>query len=263
VKTADEIAAELSKGLDARHIAQRQAFGNNGPKLSYIEAHHAIREANRIFGFDGWQRTTDSVTLVQSEQKPRQNGGDLWWIGYVAKCTIRVESKDWPMVVREGTGFGQGQDVDLGKAHESAIKEAESDAMKRALMTFGNPFGLALYDKAQEHVEKAPQAARSARPEPTAATADRWTAAELKTAMLEHGVKGQMFAPVFNLEPKELNAPRLMLEVAGWMTANPKKTLIDLMNLVISKQPFEEDLPEPTPADLTPRADTRMFEGVA
>jgi DNA repair and recombination protein RAD52 len=42
--------------------------------------------------------------------------------------------------------------VDLGQAHESAIKEAETDAMKRALMTFGNPFGLALYDKEQANV---------------------------------------------------------------------------------------------------------------
>ena len=31
-----------------------------------------------------------------------------------------------------------------GEAHESAIREAETDAMKRALSTFGNPFGLAL-----------------------------------------------------------------------------------------------------------------------
>lgn len=31
-------------------------------------------------------------------------------------------------------------------------KEAETDAMKRALMTFGNPFGLALYDKRQREV---------------------------------------------------------------------------------------------------------------
>ena len=45
--------------------------------------------------------------------------------------------------------------MDLGQAHESAIKEAETDAMKRALMTFGNPFGLALYDKQQRQVSSA------------------------------------------------------------------------------------------------------------
>ncbi len=40
----------------------------------------------------------------------------------------------------------------MGQAHESALKEAETDAMKRAFMTFGNPFGLALYDKTQANV---------------------------------------------------------------------------------------------------------------
>jgi hypothetical protein len=55
-------------------------------------------------------------------------------------------------LIREGCGAGHGIDTDLGQAHESALKEAETDAMKRALMTFGNPFGLALYDKQQREV---------------------------------------------------------------------------------------------------------------
>ena len=55
-------------------------------------------------------------------------------------------------MIREGCGAGHGIDTDLGQAHESALKEAETDAMKRALMTFGNPFGLALYDKQQREV---------------------------------------------------------------------------------------------------------------
>ena len=52
--------------------------------------------------------------------------------------------------------------MDLGQAHESAIKEAETDAMKRALMTFGNPFGLALYDKQQRDVTSSATAAPNA-----------------------------------------------------------------------------------------------------
>ena len=55
-------------------------------------------------------------------------------------------------LIREGSGAGHGIDVDLGLAHESALKEAETDAMKRALMTFGNPFGLALSAKQQRQV---------------------------------------------------------------------------------------------------------------
>jgi len=42
----------------------------------------------------------------------------------------------------------------LGEAHESALKEAETDATKRALVTFGNLFGLALYDKQQLGVRR-------------------------------------------------------------------------------------------------------------
>jgi len=33
-------------------------------------------------------------------------------------------------LIREGSGAGYGIDVDLGQAHESAIKEAETDAME-------------------------------------------------------------------------------------------------------------------------------------
>jgi len=57
-----------------------------------------------------------------------------------------------------------------GEAHESAIKEAETDAMKRALSTFGNPFGLALYDREQQNVrgrrKKAPKSARNSQDKP-------------------------------------------------------------------------------------------------
>ena len=39
------------------------------------------------------------------------------------------------------------QGCNPGEAHELALKGAETDATKRALATFGNPFGLALYDR--------------------------------------------------------------------------------------------------------------------
>ena len=48
-----------------------------------------------------------------------------------------------------------------GEAHELALKGAETDATKRALATFGNSFGLALYDREQAGVRKARGAATS------------------------------------------------------------------------------------------------------
>lgn len=147
--------ASLSAPLSRDHIKKREQAGR---KLSYIEGWHAINEANRIFGFDAWDRETVEMRLVvERETKIGQAGRNGWRVGYVAKVRVRVLTGDMDadgtrLVLREGTGYGSGIDVDLGSAHESAVKEAETDAMKRALMTFGNPFGLALYDKDQSEV---------------------------------------------------------------------------------------------------------------
>ena len=123
-----------------------------GATVSYVEAWHAIAEANRIFGFDGWTRET--VLMQETNRDLVDLRGDRgpykqWRVGYLAKVRINVGG-----VIREGTGFGSGmaKPEALGEAIESAAKEAESDAMKRAFMTFGNPFGLALYDKERANV---------------------------------------------------------------------------------------------------------------
>lgn len=139
---------QLSAKLDASHVKSREQAGR---KLSYIEGWHAIAEANRIFGYDAWTRETLEIRMVAEGARkigrpPNQRDG--FGVSYVAKVRVIVDG-----VAREGIGAGHGVDADLGLAHESAIKEAETDAMKRALMTFGNPFGLALYDKTQENVE--------------------------------------------------------------------------------------------------------------
>ncbi len=119
--------------------------------FDYVEAWHAIAECNRIFGFDAWNRET--VDLRQLGE-PRLVDGK-WRVGYSARVRITVFAKE-RVIIREGCGFGSGIDRDVDMAHEGALKEAESDAMKRALMTFGNPFGLALYDKAKANVADEP-----------------------------------------------------------------------------------------------------------
>jgi hypothetical protein len=56
--------------------------------------------------------------------------------------------------VREGSGTGEAKALSPGQAHELALKSAETDATKRALASFGNVFGLALYDREQSGVKK-------------------------------------------------------------------------------------------------------------
>jgi hypothetical protein len=58
------------------------------------------------------------------------------------------------VVVREGSGSGEAKGFSLGQAHELALKSAETDATKRALASFGNSFGLALYDPEQNGIKR-------------------------------------------------------------------------------------------------------------
>jgi recombination DNA repair RAD52 pathway protein len=152
--SAEQITA-LSAPLDRAKVRQRE---QGRSQVSYLEGWQVIAEANRIFGLDGWQRETVALRCVnQSERTIGARGTSRdqkpgWGVTYIARVRISVSSAGQPALLREGCGAGHGIDVDLGQAHESALKEAETDAMKRALMTFGNPFGLALYDKRQREV---------------------------------------------------------------------------------------------------------------
>ena len=130
----------LSEPLQKSAVKERS--GGGGRSLSYIEGWHAIAEANRIFGFDGWASETVSMECV---------GNDGGTVSYVCKVRVTVDG-----IIREGWGAGHGRGGSAGDRHESAVKEAETDARKRALMTFGNQFGLALYDKTQANVVAAP-----------------------------------------------------------------------------------------------------------
>lgn len=163
----DRATEELKRKLDPAHVKGRKQGGGT---VQYIEGWHAIAEANRIFGFGSWDRETLELRQLG---EPREVDGKCR-VDYMARVRITVFSANSPSVTREGCGFGQGIDRDVGQAHESALKEAETDAMKRALMTFGNPFGLALYDKerAQVGVEPKPEVLEAAAAAMKCATVD-------------------------------------------------------------------------------------------
>ena len=128
----------LRRNLDHRHVRTREA---NGRELSYIEGWYAISEANRIFGFDGWNRETVESRCVLA----RENRGSFLAV-YTARVRISVQAGG-ATIIREGHGSGEGRGASPGEVHDTALKAAETDATKRALATFGRPFGLELYRK--------------------------------------------------------------------------------------------------------------------
>jgi hypothetical protein len=143
--TAEQLAA-LTAPLNRSHVKK------NPKGFDYVEGWHAIAEANRIFGFGAWDRETLEMCQLG---EPEQVDGK-WRVAYRARVRITIWGQEGRKIVRDGAGYGSGIVKDLRDAHEGAIKEAETDAMKRALMTFGNPFGLALYDKQQAQVCETP-----------------------------------------------------------------------------------------------------------
>jgi DNA recombination protein Rad52 len=144
----DEQRDALKAKLNGRHVRHRIS---NGTTLPYLEGWHVIAEANRIFGHDGWNRTTLSPRCIWRES---QRGQTVCF--YTAKVRITVAA-DGATIVRDGIGTGTGRATAPELAHEIALKAAETDATKRALATFGNPFGLALYDKNKLQVTKSRQ----------------------------------------------------------------------------------------------------------
>jgi len=138
-----ELQMKLLKAkLQRRYVKIREA---SGTAISYVEGWHSIAEANRIFSFDNWDRQTLSPQCHWAKQQ----GGETVCF-YSTKVRITVRAGD-TVTVREGIGTGFGRSPQPEIAHDVALKSAETDATKRALATFGNPFGLALYDRDQAH----------------------------------------------------------------------------------------------------------------
>lgn len=145
-RTIEQITAEADKKIPREEVSLRD--GGGGKKLSYLTSHYVIARMNEVFGTMGWDSETVEMRQVNDPSaKP----------AYVSKVRITalVNTGDGFMkVVKEGYGFGS--DKSSLNPHEMAIKEAESDAFKRAARQFGMSLGLALYSKDQENVEDTP-----------------------------------------------------------------------------------------------------------
>jgi DNA recombination protein Rad52 len=134
----DEQKQLLAQKLDPGKITPPPK-GKHG---EYIKAYEIIESANNIFGRDGW-----SYACTDLRETNRDYIDGKWRVGYLAIVEVHAGGAH-----KRDVGHGQGQVPSLGDAIDSAAKEAVTDGMKRALRTFGNPFGLALYDKSKRQV---------------------------------------------------------------------------------------------------------------
>ncbi len=116
--------------------------------LSYLEGFDLIETANKIFGHGNWSYTITSLDQVSQETNSNQN----IVICYKAVVKFTVYSLDHTKhITKEDVGFGTGIAKMLADSHEGGAKEAVTDAIKRAMRSFGNQFGNSLYDKSRNH----------------------------------------------------------------------------------------------------------------
>ena len=119
----------LRQPLDPALVSERN--GRGGRRFSYIEGHTAIDQANQVFGYGGWgYELVGEVTLREFKS------------GAAYSATVRVTVPGAPS--RTDVGFQPVSD-DSSEGHETAYKGAVTDALKRALRSFGDRFGNGLY----------------------------------------------------------------------------------------------------------------------
>ncbi|KAH8911846.1 hypothetical protein BR93DRAFT_973432 [Coniochaeta sp. PMI_546] len=140
--TAQEIAtlqSRLEKQLGPEYISSRA--GPGGQKVHYVAAEKCIALANEVFGFNGWSSSIQNIQVDFVEEHPT-----TLKISLGLSVIVRVTLRDGTF--HEDIGYGHIENC-KGKAaaFEKAKKEGTTDALKRALRSFGNVLGNCIYDK--------------------------------------------------------------------------------------------------------------------
>ena len=150
----------LGQPLDPSLVSQRK--GRGGRVFDYLEGHAVIDQANRIFGYGGWgYELVADVTLRQIETVDTNTGEVKVAQGYSAPVRVTVAGA----LPRTDVGVHPVTE-DTFDGHDTAMKGAVTDGMKRAFRSFGVQFGNGFYGDQ-------PQASVPAKPERVPAQANR------------------------------------------------------------------------------------------
>lgn len=141
-KNLEQIEQELDEKIPRDVVSLRD--GGGGRKLSYLEGFYVIDRLNKIFGPFGWAKEILDVREV------RNTTGKGEFPAYLVKVRLTVKFGS-EITIKDA--YGYGSDKSSQNAHELAIKEGVTDALKVAAKDLGMSMGLALYDKTQENVD--------------------------------------------------------------------------------------------------------------
>ena len=91
----------LSQEIDPALVSKRKLFQGRNEEVSYIAGHHAIEQANRIFGPLGWSYTVPDQH-IENVSRMNNSTGEIIRVDRVCFATVQVVIIDGP--TREDTG---------------------------------------------------------------------------------------------------------------------------------------------------------------
>ena len=147
------VTNSLGQPLDPALVSHRK--GRAGKFYDYLEGHVVIEQANRIFGYGGWgYELVGDVTLRQVETVDTQTGEVKVASAYSAPVRVTVAGA----LPRTDVGVHPVAEGTLD-GHDTAMKGAVTDGLKRAFRSFGVQFGNGFYGD-QPRVGNAPRPER-------------------------------------------------------------------------------------------------------
>jgi hypothetical protein len=115
---------------------------------SHVAGYDVAAHLTRIFGFGNWEKEIKSLALV-CEDGIEKNGRTGWNVTYKCEMTLRIKDSAGT-VIWSGDDAATGSASNLpskGDAHDFALKNAVTYALKRCAKDWGDQFGLSLYNK--------------------------------------------------------------------------------------------------------------------
>ena len=137
------VTRALEQALDPALVSKRK--GRAGKVFDYLEGHVVIDQANKVFGYGGWGYELVGEVALRRVEKVDVKTGEVK-VSYAYSAPVRVTVLGAPP--RTDTGFHPVAE-DTAEGHETAVKGAVTDGMKRALRSFGDRFGNGLYGDRQ------------------------------------------------------------------------------------------------------------------
>ncbi len=131
---SDDQIRMLSAPIDPTLVRRKPTPGNP----PYIPGFVAIEAANKCFGYAQWGYAIERIDRLEMP------GGVLYTAWVTVTVTGCPPKTDVGTEVASATKEGKPPSP---QAHETAVKGSVTDGLKRALRSYGDAFGLSLYDK--------------------------------------------------------------------------------------------------------------------